>query len=158
MAQQSGESGVALVAQASSLADDRKKRINSFRPKEIELIRLTLKVLAIDKYGVAPPAAVPKCEYTEMTEALDVQTMAENDWLLRNKLATPIDLLMRMNPGMTEPEAQARYEKNVAFFKENAPPNPFSAPPPAGDDEKDDAEKNDDAVNAEPAGAGDNGL
>jgi hypothetical protein len=120
MAQQAGESGVSLVAQAASLADWRQRRINAFRAAELELIRLTLKVIAVDGHGQRAPEALPTIEYTELSEAFDADDMAEWDWKFRNRVATPIDYMLSSNPGMTREKAVKLYGENKDFFAKDA--------------------------------------
>ncbi len=120
MARQAGESGIALVAQASSLADWRKQRINAFRDSEAELIQLTLEVIALHKSGSKIIVPAPQLTYREFKSPMSTDEQATWDWKFQNGLATRVDYLMSEDPTLAKEDAQKKLEENDEVNRKRA--------------------------------------
>lgn len=109
-----GESGVAIVARQGSLAEYRRRRINTFRPREQDLIRMALYVQerAVGRSLRLEDVEFPEIQYREPKLPMSAEDMTSWDMKIRHGVATPIDLLMDSNPEMTEDEARERWEAN----------------------------------------------
>lgn len=118
MATQNGDSGVALVALASSLAAYRKERIATFRPLEERLVQIALRVVNFHVTGQLIDFPAPQIKYTELRAPMAQDARDEIDWLLSHHMISEVEAMCRLNPGMTEPEAEQRLADNLKAKRE----------------------------------------
>ena len=113
------KSGVAIIAEQTSLAEWHDKRAVQFQPYEEELIRLSLLVYAKHNGKTFPEDVGIRIDYPQPEKPLVRDEILDWQFRFANYLATPIDFLRAKNPELSEEEAIEIFEKNKAWFKEN---------------------------------------
>ena len=113
------KSGVAIIAEQTSLAEWHEKRAVQFQPYEEELIRLSLLVYAKHNGKTFPEDVGIRIDYPQPEKPLARDEILDWQFRFANYLATPIDFLRAKNPELSEEEAIEIFEKNKAWFKEN---------------------------------------
>jgi len=125
MAQQSGESGIKVVADSAALSDFDSENANLFRGPEADLIQLALFTQALHSGERLKLSDVPKpsISYTIPKRPMDAERMADWDRRIRLGIATVVDELMEIEPSLSREEAEERIETNLALQRErNAAP------------------------------------
>jgi len=113
------KSGIAIIAEQSSLAEWHEKRAVQFQSYEEELIELSLRVYATHSGKTLPENVSIRIDYPQPEKPITKDEILDWQFRFANYLATPIDFLRAKNPELTEEEAIEIYEKNKAWFKEN---------------------------------------
>lgn len=118
MARQSGESGIKVVADSAALTGFRKKRANTLRPKEMQLIRLALFIFAMHHGKCVPrveDVPFPSIGYTIPQQPMSADRRADWDRRIRLNIATPVDELLELEPSLSRPEAEERIRVNTEY-------------------------------------------
>lgn len=140
MARQAGDSGVALVALASSLASYRKQRISVFRPPEAALAAKTLRVVHFHCTGQLIDFPEPTIKHTELKAPMSQDTRDEIDWLRDGGYISAEEAMMRLNPGMGPEEAAEKVAANLTAKRDRVMKTLAQRPPLNVPDDDDDDE------------------
>jgi len=150
MAQQTGESGIKVVADSAALAEFVEERANLFRPWEREFIQLSLFTAAIHSGERLKLADVPmpSVSYTMPKKPMSMEEGVAWDRSHRLGLTTAVDELMEKEPSLTREEAEERIAKNTEYNRARSAAPVFdrkqAADKGAEDDQVDDQVANED--------------
>lgn len=140
-------SGFALVVRSQGLIKIQKAQVPSYEKSEESFYRIVAAVWNFERMNTAFPLiegealppfseAKPEVAFADVESARTVEEMkaaleiAESE--IKMGLASPVTVYMRMNPDVSEDEARAAIEKNLAETKALKPEPPPMAPPVPG--------------------------
>jgi len=128
----SPQSGYAMSLDRHALLEQRQNDIELYRFKEKELFDVTRIVNNVHNVKKIDVKARFKIDYGEITFPVSDKEQAESDTInMVNNIITPIDILMRENPDLTEDEAAAKYAANKEINKQGEIVQPFAIQQPA---------------------------
>lgn len=151
MAQQAGDSGIAIVAQASSLVDYRLDRIATFQPMEEDLIRRTLRVLEFHETGRLVDFPAPSIRYTEPQKPMSSDRQAQIVWEIQSGAASVVDYVREKRPDLSHEDAEEMVRENLRLKREfemgevaaRMAGKSTMPPPEVGDDTEDEPDTED---------------